>query len=380
MEYKGLPDTMRKGYFEYLAYGIVIIILIVLPLIFWDFNDLAQRPRIVGGWIRIFPFLVIFVIHNFWLLPHFLLNKKLLLYLLGTLIVILLINYLFIYNSFLHDVLYNIGHPQETGGQAMPGMMEKYHGKGHGHTPGKGKGYWQWRYPAYLIYTYNVIISLLVVGFNTAIRLTTEWFLNEQQRKEQEKETLKNQLTALQQQVSPHFFMNTLNNIHALIGSSKEDAKEAVLRLSKMMRYLLYDSDKGKTSLEREIEFLKSYIDLMRLRLQQSVELSVNFPSEVHEKEIHPLLFIAFIENAFKHGIHSRKKSFIRILLEFMDNDLHFNLCNSRDNVKSGKENEEGIGINNTRKRLDLLYGKSYRLNIYEREEEFEVDLIIPLS
>ena len=378
MEYKGLSGTMRKGYFEYLAYGIVLLFLIVLPLIFWDFGDTDQCTRIIGGWIRIFPFLVIFVIHNFWLLPQFLLKKKPALYLIVTFAVILLVNYLFIYNTFLHNVLYNLGHPQGPGGQAMPDMMDKFHGRGYGHMPGKGRGYWHWHNPTYLIFTYNVIISVFVVGFNTAIRLATEWFRNEQQRKEQEKETLKNQLTALQQQVSPHFFMNTLNNIHALIDSSKEDAKEAILRLSKMMRYLLYDSDKGKISLEREIEFLKSYIDLMRLRLQKSVELAVNFPSKIPHKEIHPFLFIAFIENAFKHGIRPRGKSFIHILLEISGDNLHFNLCNSRNDVKANTEGG-GIGLANTRKRLDLLYGSSYQLNIFEREEEYEVDLIIPL-
>jgi len=377
---------MRRGYFEYLAYGIVLIILIVLPLIFWDYSDIAQRRRIIGGWIRIFPFLLIFLVHNFWLLPRLLLKKKLVLYLLGTLILILLVNYLFIYNDYLHDALYNFSRPHGPEGSGLPDIMEKAHGRGHGggerggHMPGRGQDYWHWRNPAYLIFTYNVIISMLMVGFNTAIKLTSEWFRNEQQRKELEKETLKNQLTALQQQVSPHFFMNTLNNIHALIDSSKEDAKEAILRLSKMMRYLLYDSGQGKTSLSREIEFLKSYLDLMRLRLQKSVELKVTFPAEVPEKEVYPFLFIAFIENAFKHGIRPRGKSFIHILLELTDGNLHFNIRNSRADESTSLKEEGGIGIENTRKQLELIYGKDYILKIFDREEDFEIDLILPIE
>ncbi len=386
MNNKGFSSNIRRGYFEYLAYGIVLIILIVLPLIFWDYSDIAQRRRIIGGWIRIFPFLLIFLVHNFWLLPRLLLKKKLVLYLLGTLILILLVNYLFIYNDYLHDALYNFSRPHGPEGPGLPDIMEKAHGKGHGggerggHMPGRGQGYWHWRNPAYLIFTYNVIISMLMVGFNTAIKLTSEWFRNEQQRKELEKETLKNQLTALQQQVSPHFFMNTLNNIHALIDSSKEDAKEAILRLSKMMRYLLYDSGQGKTSLSREIEFLKSYLDLMRLRLQKSVELKVIFPVSVPEKEVYPFLFIAFIENAFKHGIRPRGKSFIHILLELTDGNLHFNIRNSRADESTSVKEAGGIGIENTRKQLDLLYGSEYNLKIFDREEDFEIDLILPIE
>ncbi len=173
--------------------------------------------------------------------------------------------------------------------------------------------------------------------------------------------------------------MNTLNNIHALIDYSKEDAKEAILRLSRMMRYLLYDSEQGTTSLTRELEFLKSYLDLMRLRLQKSVELKVNFPSSPPGLEVHPFLLIAFIENAFKHGIRPRGKSFIHILLEINHDKLHFNVINSRADGTKDTNNEGGIGIENTRKRLDLLYGRNYSLNIYDRKKDFEIDLIIPV-
>jgi hypothetical protein len=381
------PGKIKRGYIEYLAYGIVLILLIILPLIFWDISDINQRHRIIGGWVRITPFILIFLIHNFWLLPKLLLRKKLALYLISTTILIVLINYIFIYSSLLHEFLFKLGRPFDPNGKIPPEIMDAIqdrgshlHARGTGHFgPGRGQGYWRWHNPAYLAFTYNVIISMLVVGFNAAIKLTTEWFRNEQQRKELEKETIRTQLSALQHQVSPHFFMNTLNNIHALIDYKKEDAQEAILRLSKMMRYLLYDSESGKTSLAKEIEFLESYIDLMRLRMQKSVELKINFPVVVPELEIYPFLFIAFIENAFKYGIRPRGKSFIHIILEVTGKKLHFHVSNSKTTEIADINGEGGIGIENTRKRLELLYGSDYDLNIYDREEEFEIDLILPV-
>ena len=380
---RNYTGTLKRSYFEYLAYGIVFIVLVIMPLVFWNYNDIEQRRRIVGGWIRIFPFLIIFLVHNFWLLPKFLLTKRLIPYFISTLILIFIVNYLFIYNEYLHEVLFNVS---GSGGGEARGITEgiaKFHsrGDGHHHIPGKAGGhpYWRWHNPPYLVFTYNVIISILVVGFNTSIRLAVEWFRNEQQRRELEKETIQTQLSALQHQVSPHFFMNTLNNIHALIDYSREDAKEAILRLSKMMRYLLYDLEQGMTSLTKEIEFLNSYIDLMRLRIQKSVELKINFPLTPPDIEIPPFLFIAFIENAFKYGIHPRGKSFIRILLEVINNRLHFTVCNSKVDEIINTNGEGGIGIENTRKRLNLLYGSDYKLNIFDREKDFEIDLLIPV-
>lgn len=172
--------------------------------------------------------------------------------------------------------------------------------------------------------------------------------------------------------------MNTLNNIHALIDYSKKDAKDAVLRLSKMMRYLLYDSEQGRTTLQKEIEFLNSYIDLMRLRLTESVDLTVQFPKRVPHREMPPFLFLSFVENAFKYGIASRGRSYINILLMIEKNKAHFNIKNSiRSKHKNGADST-GIGIENTRKRMELLFANNYSLNVFDREDEYEVDLIFP--
>jgi hypothetical protein len=368
---------------ERLVYWAIWIVILFLPLVFWDFSDLSQRHRIIGGWIRIFPFLLIFIIHNRVLFPKLLLNDNRKLYFFLTIITVIVINYLFIYSFLLHDWIYNIF--------GMPSPQMGIEGPHHGPMPDLVPGHTFhsqdlkeggrggiWRMPLYMIFAYNVIISVLIIGFNASMKITSKWLKDEQKRKELEKENLQSKLTFLQHQVSPHFFMNTLNNIHALIDYSKEDAKDAVLRLSKMMRYLLYDSERGRTTLQKEIEFLNSYIDLMRLRLTESVELNVLFPKSVPHREMPPFLFLSFVENAFKYGIGSRGKSYIHILLEIAGNRVHFNIKNSINSKKQDSLDSTGIGIENTRKRMELLYGMNYSLNVSESEKEYEIDLTFP--
>jgi LytS/YehU family sensor histidine kinase len=259
-------------------------------------------------------------------------------------------------------------------------------GRGRGMHGRRGMGggpgshyFFRGRNPLYLAYTYNVFISLLVVGFNTTIKYATRWLKHEKDQQEREKEAVQSQLSALQSQVSPHFFMNTLNNIHALIDYDQGHAKEAVLRLSKMMRYLLYESENGKIALKKEVEFLQSYIDLMKLRLRPEVELKVQFPATVPDVEVYSLLTLSFLENAFKYGIDPRRSSFIHILFEVIDNKIHFNIRNSKGTEVHENTEKGGLGIINTRKRLELLFAGSYTLNLYDRKNEFEVDLNYPV-
>lgn len=360
---------------ERLIYWVIWGIIIGTPLIFGDFSNIKQRHFIFLSWIRITPFFIIFFVHNFYLIPHLLFKNKSRTYFIVLIILILVINYFFQYSHLVHDLIEYITDFRPM----MPAPdNDIHHGAGHGGGPG-GKWMRTFFLP-YLMYIYSVVLSILIVGFNLALKYTSKWVRDEEKRKELEKENLQSKLSALQQQVSPHFFMNTLNNIHALIDYNKEDAKEAVIRLSKMMRYLLYDSTQGKTMLSKEIEFLNSYIDLMKLRITDDIDLKVNFPKNVPEVEIHPFFFISLVENAFKFGISYREKSFIHILLECNENNIHFNIKNSINALKNENSESSGIGLSNTRKRLDLLYESNYELNIIQKETEFEVDLIIPVN
>ena len=223
--------------------------------------------------------------------------------------------------------------------------------------------------------------SLFMLFFSMGLRILERQSRIEKLQKEMEKEKLNSELALLKNQVSPHFFFNTLNNIYALIGINADDSQKAVLKLSKLMRYLLYESEKGDTKLSHEIDFMYNYIDLMKLRMNEKIDLSVSLPENYSDIVFPPLIFIPFIENAFKHGVSYRKKSFIRIEMTIDDNDIMFHCTNSV--VKNGDEKEEkepGIGLENVTKRLKLLFPGRHELKIDQSENEYKVFLKITTS
>ena len=172
--------------------------------------------------------------------------------------------------------------------------------------------------------------------------------------------------------------MNTLNNIHALIDIDTETAKDTVIELSKMMRYILYNSDQDGISLEQEINFLGHYIRLMRLRYSNSVEIEMRTPEHVpHDIMLPPLVLIVFVENAFKHGISYNGRSFINIGIEVADRRIICTVTNSR-NPSQWKKSRGGIGLDNVRKRLDLIYHDRYSLAIDQSEDTYSINLNIP--
>ena len=193
-----------------------------------------------------------------------------------------------------------------------------------------------------------------------------------------EKENLEQQLEYLKYQINPHFFMNTLNNIHALVDIDAEKAKSTILELSKMMRFILYEGDKQGVPLTREFDFIRNYITLMELRYTDNVQIRVNLPQQAPDRLIPPLMLITFIENAFKHGISYQHPSFIDIMVDIQDDRLHFTCSNS----KAEKPNQEkgGVGLTNVRKRLKLLYDNNYILHIQDNSDTYQVQLTIPLS
>ncbi len=226
---------------------------------------------------------------------------------------------------------------------------------------------------------YNFFItSFLVSGFAVGLRYGESSFRKGEEIKELEKAKLNSELALLKNQVSPHFFFNTLNNIYSLIAINQADAQEAVLSLSKMMRYMLYESEQGNTRLSNEVEFMKSYIDLMRLRMSDRVKLLVDFPSEYEDHDLPPLLFIPFIENAFKYGVSNKGNSFIDLYLRSAADQIIFRARNSIFRHSSdAPQAASGIGLGNVRKRLALLYPGRYKLLIDEKDSVFNVELTI---
>jgi LytS/YehU family sensor histidine kinase len=223
--------------------------------------------------------------------------------------------------------------------------------------------------------------ALFLIFLSIGMRVLERASQTEKLQKELEKEKLNSELAFLKNQVSPHFFFNTLNNIYSLISINAEDSQKAVLKLSKLMRYLLYDSEHGDTKLSNEIDFMNNYIDLMKLRMNNKISLSIAFPDKYEDVNIPPLIFIPFIENAFKHGISYREKSFIDISMTTGEHYLSFRCVNSivkaREEIEPG---HSGIGMDNVTKRLNLLFPGKHDLKINKTDKEFEVLLQIKFA
>ena len=196
-----------------------------------------------------------------------------------------------------------------------------------------------------------------------------------------EKEAIESQMEYLKHQMNPHFLMNTLNNIHAMIDFDSELAKQSVMELSKMLRHVLYDSSGSHTTLDKEVEFLHNYIELMRIRYIDDVQISIETPdlNTCRKVNMPPLLLIVLVENAFKHGISYNKASYIDIHIAVDKETLTCVVSNSRHSAQTTEHS--GIGLNNIKKRLDLLFGKRYSLTTDESDSSiYIVELIIPIT
>lgn len=223
--------------------------------------------------------------------------------------------------------------------------------------------------------------GLMLMGLNLGVKLYFKTQEDREQRERLEKQDLERQLEYLRYQVNPHFFMNTLNNIHALVDINPERAKTTIVELSKMMRYILYEGDKKYIPVQREALFLNNYIELMRLRYSSRVSISLDMPEMMPDVMLPPLLLIIFVENAFKHGVSYAAPSFIDIKVEVTQDKLKFRCRNSRQEQKPDENKKKGgVGLANARRRLDLLFPNRYNLEIKENDKEYDVLLEIPLS
>ena len=226
----------------------------------------------------------------------------------------------------------------------------------------------------------NTFIAFLLLSMNLGIKEYFRSVKNQRETEELRQQHLEQELEYLRYQINPHFFMNTLNNIHALVDIDPEQAKNTILELSRLMRYLLYDGSRPTIPLVKETEFLRHYIALMRLRYTDSVRIEVDIPdeNETPEVQVPPLLFISFVENAFKHGISYQSESFIMVSLNVREGFITFSCINSKH--ERNQDPHSGIGLENTQKRLKLLYHDDYTFNINENAKTYEVLLKIPVT
>lgn len=230
----------------------------------------------------------------------------------------------------------------------------------------------------------RIMLALFVLVFNVCVRLFFFTIRRDESIKELEREKLRSELEYLKYQINPHFFMNSLNNIHALIDIDKDKAQTAVQELSGLMRYMLYEKSSMFVPIEKEISFIKDFIELMRLRYTDKLEVSTHFTSEAKGVNVPSLLFMQFVENAFKHGVTYTRKSFISVSLvvdEACENVVFSCRNTVPDTAKAAVGPASGgIGIENAKKRLGLLFGNKAELRISNADGWYDVELKIPIE
>ena len=234
-----------------------------------------------------------------------------------------------------------------------------------------------------LNYVIDMMIGeLYVITFVTAIKTTLDYLKKQKRVTDLEKAQLETELLFLKSQVSPHFFFNTLNNIHALALEKSDKTPKIIMRLSELMRYLLYETTQKRQSLTNEIHCIQNYLDLEKIRNDDLLEINMSISGDILDKEIAPILLLTFIENAFKHGVNKNiGKTKIDLDFTIKEDFLYFTLVNplpSKTSIKSSFEHSNGIGLENVKKRLTLGYHKNdYKLKIKTKKKKFVVRLKI---
>lgn len=231
---------------------------------------------------------------------------------------------------------------------------------------------------------FSILIIFLSLGISTSVAAVKKWQSDEALRSQLEEERINSELSYLKAQINPHFFFNTLNNIYALTGIDIERARTAIHKLSRMMRYVLYETEKDRTLLSREMDFIRDYTSLMKLRISDKVQVGLDIQENFSDTFIAPMLLLPFIENCYKHGISSQQPSRIMVALTLDNHLLHLQTVNKivPSGINTPEAQTSGIGLVNTKRRLALIYEDRYELHIDDQnpENEYRVDLKINLK
>ncbi len=222
--------------------------------------------------------------------------------------------------------------------------------------------------------------TLLITIFIGTLRFAVRWFEFESVRKQMENDKLANELKFLKAQINPHFLFNTLNNLYYLAYSHSANTTEVIAKLSQMMRYMIYDSNYPKVPLTKEIEYMQNYISLERLRLNNEVPIDFIIEGNVEHILVTPLIFITFLENAFKHGVSANTSgSWVKIYFRVRDNEIIYSVENSKLKNTSSEVEKSGFGLQNLQRRLELSYPGGYKLNSNDLPDRYFVQLNLSL-
>ena len=338
--------TTRMVYHS-LFWGIMFLTFIALDLL--SGGSHSGIFYVTKELINVFFFGVIVYFNLFYLIPNYLSEKKFLLYcgmLIGAALVITPIKVIIFY--FMHS---NNPMEQQT-----------------------------------LVHDLNwgFITNFFVAGSSTIFKIINDWVRHQRERTELETQTMQSELRFLKSQINPHFLFNTLNNLYALTLKKSDKAPEIVIKLSEMMRYMLYECNEKKVFLDKEVNYIKNYLDLERLRQGKNVTIDFEITGEIQNQKIAPLLFIPFLENSFKHGLNNQiSRGFVNIVLELKNrNQIELFIENSKPETLPLKDHRRsgGIGLVNVRRRLNILYPNSYELKIKDNPKTYAVNLKVDLN
>lgn len=320
-------------------WGIIVVALL---------NQLLTQQNVFPLWAIQLPFLLGLIIHHYIYVPLFLLKSNYFTYFL--LLFILLLGIVF-------------------SSEAIIDILDEQYGIR-----------WTNLIPYEFTMLSNFVVAMLLMGMDVAIRMIFNNIKEKMLAHEADNKLMNYKMEFLQFQISPHFLMNTLNNIHVLVDTDEKKAKEAIVCLSRLLRHMLYESTpESKVSLERQLAVIRAYCDLNLLRYGENVKLNITVPRDIPSVQMPPLIMIVFIENAFKHGIVYGEETHINMNFWVEPDFFHFSISNTvfPDKPKSVKPG--GLGIKNVKERLNLLYGDSYKLTIEQTQSEYFVHLQLPL-
>lgn len=351
-----VPLIRKQTIGENVLYTLVFIAIYLIPI----FNSFMMAEEYIDfynkvflAWSIITPYLALFLFNNYIMIP-FLFNRGHILWYLAV---------------------------ATTVSSATFGIiesLEQYHFLSDG-TTGVGVLPHQATL-ADLAWYWNIVLSVFMFAANVGIKKFYESMQKEEDNARLARESVEAEMYYLKYQINPHFMMNTLNNIHALIDIDADSAKRCIVELSDMMRHVVYESTADQIPLSKDIRFIKDYIELMRIRYAQNIEIVFNYPDSLPSSlTVPPLIFIVFIENAFKHGVARKQHSYIHIDITIEGDKIVARFENSVNHGQQ-KNNNGGVGLDNVSRRLEHIYGKRHSLDIVAKEDKYCVTLKIPVS
>ncbi len=233
--------------------------------------------------------------------------------------------------------------------------------------------------PKILTHSITFIMNMLLIFIGVSNRIFEEWNQTEKRKKEAEKQKVVDKLEFLKHQINPHFLFNSLNSIYSLTVKKSDKAPEAIITLSDLMRYMLYQTDSEFVPLEKELDYIRNYFELQKLRIANNENVKLKIEGEYSSYKIKPLMLISFVENAFKYGTNNAGETKIDVRV-YIEKERLFFFCENNIGVLDQKQESYGIGLKNTRERLDLLYPKQYDLKVQSDKKTYQIELILNLK